>query len=138
MIAGFSFFRPVFAVNRFSKDPCAGCFAYTPGTAKKKGMGQLIMAYRIFQCCCYMRLPDHCVKKLGPVFSCRNDEFFHKEDLQFRKRSGFHSGIVERPGYSAFKNSLSAKVVQIGKIPMWPYYEPRETHIIFTRIAKPP
>ena len=68
----------VFAVDGFGKDACTSRFAHAPRTAKQKGMRQMIVPNGVFQRSGNVLLPYDCVKRLGPVFACGDDEFFHE------------------------------------------------------------
>jgi hypothetical protein len=48
-----------------------------PRPAKQKSVRQLVVADGIFERGGNMRLSHNCIKVLGPVLSCRNDEFIH-------------------------------------------------------------
>jgi hypothetical protein len=59
----------VFTVYGFRKNPCAGCFAYTPWAAKQECMCQVMLLDGVFQCGGYMGLPHYRRKMLRSVFS---------------------------------------------------------------------
>src|SRR5262249_34589281 len=77
VVAGLSIGGAVLAIDGFGEDPGAGGLAYPPGSAKKEGMGQLVVADGVFEGRGDMGLTHYGRKILGSVFSGRNDKFIH-------------------------------------------------------------
>jgi hypothetical protein len=77
-ITGFPFFGWLFTIDGLGQDTGTGGFTHPSRSAKQKGMCQLLVYDRIAKRCGNMRLPHNGVKSLGPVFSCRYDEFVHE------------------------------------------------------------
>lgn len=87
-VAGFATGLLVLAINGFCQYPCAGGFSYAAGAAKKKSMGKLFVPDGIFKRCSNMTLTHYRVECLGTVFSGRNNEFVHGNEVKKKRQTG--------------------------------------------------
>jgi len=81
VVAGFTVWRSVLAVDGLGENPGTGGFAHAPGTTKKKCLGKMTVPDRVFEGGGNMLLPHHTFKVGGPVFPGRNDKIIHRRKL---------------------------------------------------------
>jgi hypothetical protein len=70
LITGFPGFRDILAVDGLCKDPGTGSLTYSPRSAEKIGVSEMIILYGIPECGGDGRLPHHIGKTCGSVLSC--------------------------------------------------------------------
>jgi len=78
LITGFGIGGRMQAVYCFCKNTRTSCFTYTPGTAEKKSLRQLVIPDGVFKGSGNRNLSNYCTESYWTIFTRRYNKIIHK------------------------------------------------------------